>query len=83
MNNPYTVPEIVATLREYAADRWANPNSKDLYRGAAAAIENLRAENARLREALSGLMNEYGGTRALPYESPRAEAARAALEVKP
>ena len=57
MSNPYTVPEIVATLREYAADRWANPNSKDLYRGAAAAIENLRADNARLREALKRLLD--------------------------
>jgi hypothetical protein len=56
MSEPYTVPEMVATLREYAADRWANPHSKELYQGAATAIESLRAENARMRAALEMLL---------------------------
>ena len=66
MSKALTVPEIVDTLREYAACPWANLNSKELYQGAAEYIENavstlrglmeinqeLKAENARLREAL-------------------------------
>jgi hypothetical protein len=59
----------------------ACPSSKDLYKGAAAAIENLLAENARLREALTWYVN-HG---AWPVELVRdgGETARAALDAKP
>jgi hypothetical protein len=82
------IAEVLATVAEQGLH---GPRDTDVALDAIEAVitaipteqDALRDENARLREALSGLMNEYGGTRALPHESPRAEAARAALEIKP
>ena len=100
MSKALTVPEIVDTLREYATCPWANLNSKELYQGAAEYIKNaastlrglmeinqeLKAENARLREALGRAYEAvetcdetYPGSK---YLNAELKAIRAALEPK-
>ena len=99
MSKALTVPEIVDTLREYATCPWANLNSKELYQGAAEYIKNaastlrglmeinqeLKAENARLREALAGisLATQRNDSPAHVIVQQVGREARAALEVKP
>ena len=69
----------------------ACPSSKDLYKGAAAAIENLRAENARLREALQhaeAAMEGMASDQLTAVETANlwnatVESIRTALEAKP
>jgi hypothetical protein len=58
MSEPITLSEIVAELREYASHPRVYLDSKELYQAAAAAIENLRAENARLHDLMDGMITE-------------------------
>ena len=71
---PVTRPEEVAALRAQLAR--CETACFDVQRDNI----TMRAENARLREALAALMSQFGGTIAVSDSDPRAVQARAALE---